>query len=203
MEDVKDDVEDTGLALLSPTQLRFIEAYVEHLDSNRAAMICGYPGARAHEVARVMMMDEDVTAEIERRLIRKGEHAGVTQAAIVRELAGVAFFDLRRCFDEEGRVRLPHDLDGESARALAQYEVVTTVKRKGEDDEEVTTVKVKGAGKIDALKLLGKHVGMFADNKKVEIVGNGFTFNAVLTGEKPPGQDEFEATVDELAPVKA
>ena len=87
---------------------------------------------------------------------------------MLEELARVAFFDIREIanWGESGVVFVPSgDLSDDAARALVEVSSATI---RGEDWEK-TTLKVKMADKLGALRDLGRHLGMFTD--KVEHSG--------------------------------
>lgn len=83
---------------------------------------------------------------------------GVTQAMVLRELAGIAFFDIRRLFNDDGSLKRVQDLDGATAAAIASIEVVEI----GPGGQLELGKKFKSPEKLKALDLLGTHLGMFA-----------------------------------------
>lgn len=83
---------------------------------------------------------------------------GVTQAMVLRELAGIAFFDIRRLFNGDGSLKRVQDLDGATAAAIASIEVVDI----GPGGQLELGKKFKSPEKLKALDLLGTHLGMFA-----------------------------------------
>jgi hypothetical protein len=83
---------------------------------------------------------------------------GVTPAMVLRELAGIAFFDIRKLFNEDGSLKRVQDLDGATAAAIASIEVVEI----GPGGQLELGKKFKSPEKLKALDLLGTHLGMFA-----------------------------------------
>ncbi len=82
----------------------------------------------------------------------------VTQDMVVRELAGIAFFDIRKLFNDDGSLKRVQDLDGATAAAIASIEVVEI----GPGGQLELGKKFKSPEKLKALDLLGTHLGMFA-----------------------------------------
>jgi hypothetical protein len=83
---------------------------------------------------------------------------GVTPAMVLRELAGIAFFDIRKLFNDDGSLKRVQDLDGATAAAIASIEVVEI----GPGGQLELGKKFKSPEKLKALDLLGTHLGMFA-----------------------------------------
>ncbi|QBQ56412.1 terminase small subunit [Nitrosococcus wardiae] len=95
--------------------------------------------------------------------------ADVNESQVLKELAKVGFSDIRALFDREGRLKPIHDLPDEIAAAVAAVEVVVM---KGEQGEEPLYVyKIKLWNKLDALEKLGKQLGMFKEQKDMNVKG--------------------------------
>lgn len=88
----------------------------------------------------------------------------VTQDMVIKELARIAFFDIRKIFNQDGTLKKVHELDDDSAAAIASIELADI----GADGQLVLSKKFKTEGKIKALNLLGVNMGMFVH--KVEDV---------------------------------
>ena len=87
-----------------------------------------------------------------------GPEDGVTPAMVVRELASIAFFDIRRIFNGDGSLKRVQELDCATAAAIASIEVVEI----GPGGQLELAKKFKSPEKLKALDLLGTHLGMFA-----------------------------------------
>jgi phage terminase small subunit len=80
----------------------------------------------------------------------------VSAARVTLELRRLGFYDIRRCFDAQGRLLLPRNIDSETAAAVQSIEVVT----RSVDGGEVEYVhKIRFAEKKGPLELLGKRTG--------------------------------------------
>ena len=109
-----------------------------------------------------LMVNGKVAARIEglrRNLNRKLE---ISAENALREIARIAFSDIRRLFDQEGNLKKITALDDDTAAAIASIDIVT--KMNGE--ENVRIIKIKLWDKNAAMEKLGKHFRMFVD--KVE-----------------------------------
>lgn len=180
-----------GVGSFTQPELRFIEAYVEHLDASRAALLAGVSARSSATVASRWLSRDDIALEIERRLKARAEVAAVSQADVVRELARIAFFDMRRLFDENGKLLSITEMDADVARSLATFDIVQVVGKETDDGAQIQNVKISPASKLKALELLGKHLAMFTEKHKHEAPEGGFQFIAHLGGRKeepPKGQ---------------
>jgi hypothetical protein len=92
------------------------------------------------------------------------EKSLITQESVISELSRIAFFDIRKLFNPDGSLKRVHELDDDTAAAIASIEVVDI---KG-DGQMVISKKFKTAEKLKALDLIGTHLGMFV--RKVEDV---------------------------------
>lgn len=82
----------------------------------------------------------------------------VTQDMVVSELAALAFLDVRRLFDADGKPIPVFQLDAATARDIQALDVATN----GNADVGLGKVtKLRFADKLGALELLGKHLGMW------------------------------------------
>jgi phage terminase small subunit len=101
----------------------------------------------------------------------------VTIDRVLAEYAKLAFLDIRKAFDEEGNLKPIHELDDDTAAAIAGLEVDKRVSSfVGEDGKPVAEShlhKIKLSDKKGALDSLARHLGMFTD--KTEISGPGGT----------------------------
>jgi phage terminase small subunit len=76
------------------------------------------------------------------------------------EIARVGFSDLRRLFDEHGRLKPPHEWDDDTAASVASIEIATRNMGDG-TIEYIRRIKFWDKGK--ALEQLSKHLGLYRD----------------------------------------
>ncbi len=92
----------------------------------------------------------------------------VTVERVVKELARLAFFDVRKLVDDSGAPLPLGQLDDETARAIVGLDIA----RVGNADIGVGEVlKFKLADKGANLERLGKFLKMFTDKVEVEVAG--------------------------------
>lgn len=81
---------------------------------------------------------------------------GESRAAVVRHNVALATADARRLFHEDGRAKLPHELDDEIAQAVESVEV-----------EADGRIKYKLARRTSALDMVNRIAGLYeADNRQ-------------------------------------
>lgn len=91
----------------------------------------------------------------------------LTTERVLKELARMAFVDIRKLYKEDGSLKAPHELDDDTAAALASIETEELFEGRGEDREHVGTLrKVKIFSKSDAIRDAMKHLGLFEKHNK-------------------------------------
>lgn len=152
--------------MLTEKQGRFCQEYVVDLNATQAAIRAGYSPRTAAQQAARLLTKVKVQEEIQRRQAAIGERLEVTADRVVLELARIAFFDIRKLYDDRGRLRDPKDLDDNTARAISSIEAVELPT--AEDQPPAVLRKIRAWDKKGALELLGKHLGILTDKLKVE-----------------------------------
>ena len=88
----------------------------------------------------------------------------VTIERVKQEYARLAFLDIRKAFDENGNLKLVHELDDDTAAAIAGLDVEELWGGRGEDRENIGRLrKIKLSDKRGALDSLATHLGMFVE----------------------------------------
>ena len=142
---------------LTEKQQRFCDEYIVDFNATQAYIRAGYSvrnEGNAAAAASVLLRNHKIASELEARMLERQQRTEITQDMVVRELARIAFGDLRSAMSWTGRgISLKHssELTDDEAAALAEIS-------EGKDG-----VKVKRYDKIKALELLGKHLGMFRE----------------------------------------
>lgn len=106
----------------------------------------------------------------------------VTVERVIREIARLAFFDIRKLVDAEGRPKPLQELDDDTAAAISGLEVArvgNAVIGEGE------VLKFKIADKNSALEKLAKHLQMFTE--KIDVTNSD--------GSMKPSQAEMQSAV--------
>ena len=154
----------------------FCQEYIVDFNGTRAAIDAGFAKRSARVTASRLLTKANIQERIAELLKDRSERTKVTQDMVVRELALIAFSDLRNyiTIDElTGAIQAK----GFKAMPEGQSRVLRSIKEdrviKEDADGKKTTVydKVKFElwDKPKALELLGKHLAMFLE--KFELTG--------------------------------
>lgn len=96
----------------------------------------------------------------------------ITQEKTLKEIANLAFSNLKDAFDEKGNLLDPKDWPDSITACISSIEVVEEFEGKGADRERIGwTKKVRLWNKTEALKMLGQYFAMFTDKKDLTIKG--------------------------------
>jgi phage terminase small subunit len=162
--------------LRNPRQERFAQALAKGTSAIEAHRRAGYKPDRggATRLQQRASISQRV-AELQAQDLEKEEKAralaieksGVNQAKVLREYARLAFSDMRRFVDwgpDGVKLKASSELSDDEAAAVAEVMEIETV-----IDEKVTTrrLRFKLHDKKGALDSIGKHLGMFADRRKL------------------------------------
>nr|VFJ63908.1 MAG: phage terminase small subunit [Candidatus Kentron sp. DK] len=145
---------------LSSLQERFAHEYVIDFNATQAAIRAGYSKKTACSQGNRLLRNVEIAALIGKLREKQFEHLGATRERVIEELARVAFSDLRRLFDGNGKIKPIHSIEPEAAAALAGVDVTTS-----KDSDERTT-RIKLWPKVSALEQLGKHFDIYADHRQ-------------------------------------
>ncbi|ANU47748.1 terminase small subunit [Enterocloster clostridioformis] len=158
---------------LTPKQKIFADEYLIDLNATRAYKVA-YPKVKKDNVAKAagsrLLTNVNVATYIDERMKEREKRTEITQDMVLKELAKLGFFDIRKLFDSNGKPVDISMLDDDTAACIAGLEVVDYFEGAGEDREFAGYVKkYKLSDKLKALEMLGRHLGMFKD--KLELSG--------------------------------
>lgn len=164
---------------MTDAQKRFCDEYLVDLNATRAYKVA-YPKCKKDETANAassrMLRNVKVQEYISKKQQEIEKRTEVTQDMVIKELAKIAFLDIRKLYTENGQLKNIADMDSETAGAISSLETLEEYEGYGDDREKIgDTQKVKLLDKTKALELLGRHLGMFKD--KMTIDGNLNTNN--------------------------
>ena len=164
---------------MTDAQKRFCDEYLIDLNATRAYKVA-YPRYKKDETANAassrLLRNVKVQEYISEKMKEREQRTEITQDMVIKELAKIAFLDIRKLYTENGQLKNIADMDIETAGAISSLETLEEYEGYGDDREKIgDTQKVKLLDKTKALELLGKHLGMFKE--KVTINGNVNTSN--------------------------
>ena len=159
---------------LTPKQEAFCQRYIETGNATEAYRLAyDAKGMKPSSVSRKafeLLENVKITAYLADLKARQLKRHDVTVDRVLAEYAKLAFLDIRKAFDADGNLRPIHELDDDTAAAIAGLEVEALFEGRGADRELTGRLhKLKLSDKKGALDSLAKHLGMFID--RTEITG--------------------------------
>lgn len=156
---------------LTQKQRLFVAAYIGGRNATKAAIVAGYSAKTAKQAGSRLLSDAAIRVAIDEHqaaVVAKVQiDAGITLERTLREIARIAYFDPRKMFDAKGAPLALHELDDDTAAAIAGLDVFEEWAGSGQDRMLVGHVKKwKLADKGAALDKLMKNLdGYNAENK--------------------------------------
>jgi phage terminase small subunit len=147
----------------------FVEAFLTNGENaGKAATAAGFSPKTADQAGSRLLRDVQVQAWIKERRAALVEKFELTTERTLREIARLAYCDPRKFFHPDGTPKQIHELDDDTAAALAGMEVTEEFEGSGQDRKFIGfTKKYKLADKNAALEKAMKHLGEYeADNKQ-------------------------------------
>ena len=89
---------------LTPLQARFVDEYLIDLNATQAAIRAGYKKNYADRMGHQLIENTRVWEQIEKRIEDRSKRTGITQDMVLKELAGIAFDDIKHylSFKQDG-----------------------------------------------------------------------------------------------------
>jgi phage terminase small subunit len=171
---------------LTAKQERFVAEYLIDLNATAAAVRAGYAPKWADRQAHLLIEKNRVIADaIQSALKKRNERLEITADMVLRELARVAFSDARRLYNDDGSLKTPNELDDDTAAALAGIDTFEEFDGRGENRRLIGyTKKIHRWDKVKSLELLGKHLGLFPVNGRLQLT--------LPSGEETETEEERE-----------
>lgn len=156
---------------LTEKQKRFADEYLIDLNATRAYKVA-YPSCKKDEAASVngskLLRNTKVEEYVKKRMKEREQRTEITQDRVLKELARLGFFDVRKLYADNGQPVKITELDDDTAACITSVKVKELYDPEGEFVGYEKEYKL--ADKKGALELIGRHLGMFRD--KVEVSGN-------------------------------
>ena len=155
---------------LTARQARFVAEYIVSLNATNAAIKSGYSEKSAMAQGSQQLMNPKVRAEIAKKTGKVFTKLEISAERVLEEIAKLAFFDPRKLFESDGSPKQLHELDDETAMAVAGFEFVELFEGTGDQKHAYGLLKkYKLTDKRASLELLGKYLKLFTD--RTEITG--------------------------------
>ena len=158
---------------MTDAQKRFCDEYLIDLNATRAYKVA-YKRCKSDLTARTngskLLTNTNIQEYISKKQKQIEKRTEVTQDMVIKELAKIAFLDIRKLYTDNGQLKNVADLDSDTAGAISSLETLEEYDGYGDDREKIgDTQKVKLLDKTKALELLGRHLGIFNDKLDVNV----------------------------------
>jgi phage terminase small subunit len=138
---------------LTDKQQRFVEEYLVDLNATQAALRAGY---KHPDNGRQLLTKTHVRTTIQEALDKRAERTRVTADKVVKELARLAFTDMRS-FVKWG----PHGFEFVDSDDLPKDDTAAVTKVKLSPTQFGDRMEIELGHKDSALRMLAEHVGLF------------------------------------------
>jgi phage terminase small subunit len=152
---------------LKPKQQRFVAEYLVDLNASQAAVRAGYSQRNSNVVGPRLLASVGVAAAVAQGLKRLLDKPLSQAERVIAEAVRLANSDVRKLFDEGGRLKAVTDLDDDIASAVASVRV-TERKLPGKDGEVEVTKELRFWDKPAALNLLAKYHKLLTEKLEVD-----------------------------------
>lgn len=182
---------------LTEKQRRFCEEYLIDLNATQAAIRAGYSKKTAAQTAARLLTNVKVQEYIQERQKELAKRTEITQDSVLHELALIAFAkasDYAKVIEKDAMIEVEGNMVPmlDEAGNPVKYKTVEPILTDELTEEQKRAIAVIKKGrdgfeirpysKLQALELLGKHLGMFTD--KVEVKGTTPNAFSGLTTEE-------------------
>lgn len=156
-------------------QDRFCQEYIIDLNATRAAIRAGYSKNGARSKGSHLLTKDNIQNKIQKLKAERSDRVQIEGDAVVTELVKVAFSNIQDFLEvlEDGEVMLKafELIEREKLAAIESIKISTT--RNKDESREYTTTQFKLHSKLNALEQLGRHLGIFAADKKHDLNVSG------------------------------
>lgn len=155
---------------LNDNQRKFIALYRSTTPRNATRayeQVYKARGGEARVAASRLLTNVNIQAAIAEADAEDLRDLGLTPARVLREIACLAFSDIRDLYDDTGNLKAPHALDEDLAAAIAAVEVVTYVNQETDEPLLKRTHKIRLWNKAENLKLLAQYLKLLVDRVEV------------------------------------
>ena len=154
---------------LTDKQQRFVEEYLIDFNATQAAIRAGYSVKTATEMGYENLTKPQIAEAVDKGKAEAAERAKLSVDDVVNQYKRFAFSDLRKFFNKDGTLKSIHELDDDTAQALAGMDIAELIS--GKDGPIINTKKIKVVDKLKALDSIARHFGMFKDKVEVDLAG--------------------------------
>ncbi len=164
---------------------RFAQEYAKDLNATQAAIRAGYSPRSAPTTGSRLLSDAKVQEMIRNHHQPHLEANGITIERTLKEVARVAYFDSRKLWHADGRMKLPHELDDDTAAVIASTESIEERLRPERGEQPEQGDLLAGEPSTDAISVIRKVKTwdkIRALQQCIDILGMGKSINPAESG---------------------
>lgn len=155
---------------MTPRQRAFVDHFIVSLNATDAAVKAGYSAKTAKQMGHKTLQVPAVAEAVRKHAEARSAKSGLTAELLDRKLLALVNFDPRKLLGDDGRVKMPHEWDDETAAAIAGMENEELFEGRGEDREHIGTLrKVKIADRIRPIELGYKRLGLLREQTSLTV----------------------------------
>jgi phage terminase small subunit len=172
------------MSLTNDQHIAFCLDYLKHFNGTKAALNSGYSPKTAGKIAWKLLQRDDIQAFLSDKRKQLELEADIELIEIIRHLRQMAFFDIGDILDVSGDILPVHEWPEIARKVVAGIDV--EVRHELFDDQvtEIKVKKIKIPSREKNTENLGRYVGAFTDNMKVD-TGDGKKYVYVFPGFRP------------------
>ena len=157
------------LDALNPKHRRFAEEYVVDFHGTKAAIRAGYSKKSARIQASKLLTNPNIASAVQFLNQKVSAKLELTSERVLQEIARICYADERKLYGPKGNRLKPHQLDDDTAAAIAGYEVKDGV------------LKVRFSSKTEALNMAGRYLKLFKEDAPTQPQAGMFVLLAPAT----------------------
>lgn len=141
----------------------FLDEYIRNGENGKmAAIVAGYSPKTAEQAASRLLRHVKVKTALAARRESLKEKSGLSVERTLREVARLAYADIRKIYNDDGSLKLPHELDDDAAATVSSFEVDELFDGAGKERTQIGyTKKAKLHDKNAALEKAMKFHGLY------------------------------------------
>lgn len=141
---------------LTPKQERFVDEYLTDLNATQAAIRAGYSKKTAGRQAIELLNKTHIAHAVAEKKKQIANGIEVTRDRIIKEMARLAFFNIKGLVDSEGNPKQIHELSDDVAAAINGIEITVIG---GQEEQDAHVKKYRIPDKNKSLENLAKILG--------------------------------------------
>lgn len=171
----------TLLKPLNPKQERFCKEYLIDFNATQAAIRAGYSKQTAYSIGQRLLKNVEVKRFLESKGKQLATKLEISQERTLREIARMAYSDIRNIYNNDGSVKAVHELDDDTAAAISSVEIDEQVN--GKSKVKTRTKKFRFHDKTKAVEMLAKHFHIYQDITPTVVVNNQIDLSKLTADE--------------------